>query len=80
MLLYVKGLTMRSKWFAQYWAHAFRKILAWAGLALVLVGTSGPAWALPPPATPEIDPGSTVSALALLVGGMFVLTDRLRRK
>jgi hypothetical protein len=30
--------------------------------------------------TPEIDPGVAVSALAVLGGGVFVLTDWLRRK
>jgi len=29
---------------------------------------------------PEIDPGSAVSALTLLSGGMLILTSRCRRK
>lgn len=30
--------------------------------------------------SPEIDPGSISSAVALVVGGALMLTDRLRRK
>jgi len=73
---------MRSIWFAKLAAQAFRAAWTCAGLALVLLATSGTAWAggFQPAPTPEIDPGSLASALALLTGGMFVLTDRLRRK
>jgi len=70
---------MRSNWFARLAKQAFRAVWVSTGLILVLLGTSSAAWGLPPPA-PEIDPGSMVSALALLTGSMFVLTDRLRRK
>ena len=49
------------------------------GLALVMAAVASPAYALPPP-TPEIDPGSVGSAAALLVGGLLILTDRLRRR
>jgi hypothetical protein len=49
------------------------------GLALVMAACSGPALAFGDE-VPEIDPGSMASALTALVGGMLVLTDRLRRK
>ena len=42
------------------------------GLALLLVGTAGIASAVPLP-TPEIDPGSGISAFALLSGALLVL-------
>ena len=50
------------------------------GLLLVLSGlaATASAGACPPPATPEIDPGSILSALTLLGGGVMVLTDRYR--
>jgi hypothetical protein len=33
----------------------------------------------PPPAAPEIDPGSILGGLTLLIGGAFILADRSRR-
>jgi hypothetical protein len=73
---------MRSQYFAKLAGQVFRRVCTCAGLALVLLATSSAAWAggPPPPSAPEIDPGTAVSALALLTGSMFVLTDRLRRK
>jgi hypothetical protein len=55
------------------------------GLALVLAASAGVAWAGGPPplqgqSVPEINPGSAVTALGLLVGGVLMVTDRLRRK
>jgi hypothetical protein len=78
----MKGCTMRAQWFVKFAAHVGRSAVVFAGLALVLLGASGTAWAggPPPPGTPEVDPGAMGSALALLAGGVLVLTDRLRRK
>jgi len=45
------------------------------GFALLLIGTAGVAGAVP---VPEIDPGSGMSALALLSGALLVI--RARRK
>jgi hypothetical protein len=33
----------------------------------------------PPPAAPEIDPGSMLGGLTLLIGGALILADRPRR-
>lgn len=73
---------MRSQWLAKLAAGALRNVWTGVGLMLVLLGAAGTVWAggPPPPATPEIDPGAAMSALTLLAGSMFVLTDRLRRK
>jgi hypothetical protein len=46
------------------------------GLALLLIATAGIAGATP--AVPEIDPGSGMSALALLSGALLVLRGRRR--
>ena len=73
---------MRSQWFVKFAVQVGRSAWVIAGLALVLLSTSGRAWAGGPPPfpTPEVDPGAMGSALALLAGGVLVLTDRLRRK
>jgi hypothetical protein len=47
------------------------------GLAILWSASSGWAFAR---GTPEIDPGSATSALALLVGGMLLLKPRWWRK
>jgi hypothetical protein len=49
----------------------------YVGFALLLIGTAGIAGATPAP-VPEIDPGSGMSALALLSGALLVF--RARRK
>lgn len=49
------------------------------GLALILAATAGPALAHDC-AAPEIDAGSLATAVALVTGGVLMLTDRLRRK
>lgn len=62
------------------WVACVRKA---AGALLVLTAVAGSAIAggpLPPTAVPEIDPGSAVSALALLSSGVLMLTDRIRRR
>jgi len=43
-------------------------------------GQGGPPSPPPRQGVPEINPGSAIGALALLGGGMLVLTDRLRRR
>ena len=50
------------------------------GVALVVSALAVPASAvLPPPPSPEIDPASLASAVALVVGGVLVLRGRIRR-
>ena len=55
-----------------------RTARAGIGFGMVLAACSTPAWALPH--APEIDPGSMASALALLTGGMLMLTGWKRRR
>jgi hypothetical protein len=50
------------------------------GLCLVFAGCAATAYAGGPLPVPEIDPGSTVSALVLLTGGLLLLADRCRCK
>ena len=45
-----------------------------AGLLLLLAACATPVFALAVP-VPEIDPGSMSSALALLIGGIFLMKD-----
>ena len=52
-----------------------RKLL---GLCLVLTAMGTSAFASQP--IPEIDPGSMVSAMTLLTGGLLVFADRRRSK
>jgi hypothetical protein len=75
---------------------AFVRKVAWAaclvgGVAFVLAATPGPAHAQKGPdlgggggkgknSTPEMDPQTAAGALALLSGGVLLLTDRFRRK
>jgi hypothetical protein len=52
-------------------------------LCLLLVTLSSIAWANGGNnrgGAPEIDPGSTISALVLLTGGILLITDRILRK
>lgn len=49
------------------------------GVALVVSALAVPASAVLPPPTPEIDPASLASAVALVVGGVLVLRGRIRR-
>ena len=59
-----------------------KKCLKWvagAGLLLIVGATASSALAgVGPPPVPEIDPGSMASALALLAGGLLMLTGRRR--
>jgi hypothetical protein len=64
---------MTLNWFAQI----FRATRKTAGFLLVFAAFGSTAFAR---GTPEIDPGTATSALTLLVGGMLLLTDRIRRK
>jgi len=48
------------------------------GMSLLLLGACGAAMAVATYGTPEIDPGSAGSALALLTGALLVI--RARRK
>jgi len=70
---------MQMKKLALRFLGAARKT---CGLALVLAAFSSNAFGGGglPTAVPEIDPGSIGSALALLAGGVALLTDRFRRK
>ncbi len=64
------------------WLVATGKLL-WrtCGLALVFAACAGVANAAPPPpAAPEIDPGSLLTGLTLCVGGVLMVVDRVRRK
>lgn len=58
------------------------KLIAVTVSALVLaVGVVSPVHAgFGLPSAPEIDPGSMAGALALLSGGLLMITDRLGRK
>ena len=48
------------------------------GLMLVLAAVAGTAYGVPrAPSVPEIDPGSVVSALTLMSGGLLVLQARM---
>jgi hypothetical protein len=49
------------------------------GFLMVFASLTRPACALFT-TVPEIDPGSAVSALTLLTGGVMVLASRIRRK
>lgn len=52
------------------------------GMMIIMLATASPAfaWGGSCGAAPEIDPGSMASALALLTGGLLMITDRLGRK
>jgi hypothetical protein len=54
--------------------HAVRKV---AGFLVVFLAFGGTAYGAP--STPEIAPGSSIGALTLLAGGIFLLTARFRR-
>ena len=55
-----------------------------AGMLMILssMALTAEAGACPPhlPSVPEIDPGSVLSAVTLLTGGLMVMTDRRKIK
>jgi hypothetical protein len=59
-----------------------RRVMVAAGFLLVFAAVAGAALAqdFHPPQTPEIDPGSAMSGISLLAGGMLLLADKFRRK
>jgi hypothetical protein len=63
------------------------KLSSWlpsaVGLCLIALASATPVYAggsMHCGGVPEIDPGSAMGALAMLSGGLLMLTDRLRRK
>jgi hypothetical protein len=59
--------------------HAVYLTATACAVALFVSALAVPARAVLPPPTPEIDPGSLASALALVAGGVLVLRGRVRR-
>jgi hypothetical protein len=57
-----------------------RTARAGIGFGMMLAALSTPALARDGGSAPEIDPGSIASALALLTGGVLMLTERRRRR
>jgi hypothetical protein len=51
-------------------------MLRFVGTTLLFLGVAGIALARVGPAAPEIDPGSAVSALALVSGALLVIRGR----
>ncbi len=52
----------------------------YAGMAAAHHGSPSPSPGPAPSSVPEIDPGSASAALGLLVGGVLLFADRVRRK
>jgi hypothetical protein len=51
------------------------------GVFLILAASTGTAFGVEETChSPEIDPGSAASALTMLVGGMLLFVDRIRRR
>ncbi len=59
-------------------ASLARKAMVAAGFLLVFMALARPALAAQ--VVPEIDPGSAVSGITLLTGGLLLLADKLRVK
>ena len=59
-------------------ASLARKAMVAAGFLLVFMALAGPALAAA--AVPEIDPGSAMSGITLLAGGLLLLADKFRMK
>jgi len=57
-----------------------RPLLRPAIALLVLAGLAGSAYAAGPSPVPEISPASMTGAVALLAGGLLLLTDHFRRR
>lgn len=69
---------MKNTWFGAASVRTFRLLRKSIGLGLALAAVAGTAWGFDP-SVPEIDPGSALSSLALLAGGVVLLYDRYRR-
>lgn len=69
---------MKCNWMTNVSAEAFRLTRKSIGLALALTAFGGTAWGFDP--APEIDPGSAISSLTLLAGGVLLIYDRYRRR
>ena len=52
---------------------------AWMVATMVMPEVADAFWRNPPTA-PEIDPGTVSSAIALAMGGLAVLSDKIRRR
>jgi hypothetical protein len=63
---------------AKFLAHLHKCAAAACGFALIVAGLSAPAFGIEE--VPEIDAGSLSSAVALLVGGAYLIGDRFRRR
>jgi hypothetical protein len=59
-----------------------RKAMAAGGFLLVFLALASPALAqlAPTTAVPEIDPGTAVSGITLLVGGVLLLADKFHMR
>jgi hypothetical protein len=74
---------MLVRWFAMLGSVSLPLVAKGCALLLILAAVAGTAQAGPPGppgSVPEIDPGSLLSAMALLGGGALLLTEKLRRK
>ena len=69
---------MKCNWMTNLSAAAFRLVRKSIGMVLALAAFGGTAWGFDP--APEIDPGSAISSLALLAGGVLLIYDRYRRR
>jgi hypothetical protein len=65
---------------AKVMSHAFKFSRKTVGLLLVFAACSGTAYGRGSAKVPEIDPGTASSAVSLLVAGVLMITDRVRRK
>lgn len=69
---------MKSTWIRKAAVGTFRLVRRSFGWALALTAFCGTAWGFDP--APEIDPGSALSSLALLAGGVLLLKERYWRR
>lgn len=71
---------MTVSWLAKKASQMFRIAMQCTGYAMVFLAFATAAKADVPVPTPEIDPGSAAGALTFLVGSLFLVTDKVRRK
>jgi len=69
-----------KKWWAVLRGRKVGAVRGALGFLLVFGALANPAAATPPFPTPEIDPTSVSGALALLAGGMLILTAGRRSR